>query len=96
MDFIKEGKDSLFIQVKIRPCSQAQSIDITSTQGLRISLKASPQKNKANEELIKFLSKRLGIARSLINIKRGHTSKEKLIEVQGLSKKEALNLLNSV
>jgi len=47
----------------------------------RIELKAIPVEGKANEELIRFLSKLLGISKSKIYITSGIRSKNKLVNV---------------
>ena len=47
----------------------------------KIELKAIPVEGKANEELIRFLSKVLGISKSKIYITSGVRSKNKLVNV---------------
>ena len=42
---------------------------------------AVPRDGAANAYLIKYLSGRLRVARSLISIVRGHTARHKLIEI---------------
>ncbi|MDF1498011.1 MAG: DUF167 domain-containing protein [Patescibacteria group bacterium] len=48
---------------------------------LKIYLIAVPVDGKANKELIKLLSKELGISKSKINIIKGGKSKQKVIEI---------------
>ena len=48
-------------------------------EGFEIAIKAPPKDNKANIELIKFLSKLL---KKKVRIKSGKTSKVKVIEVK--------------
>ena len=48
---------------------------------LKIYLTAAPIGGKANKELIKLLSEKLGVSKSKINIIKGEKSKEKVIEV---------------
>lgn len=50
-------------------------------QTVMIDVKAMPIDGKANQELIKFLSKKLGIAKSLVVIKRGQGSRVKHIQL---------------
>jgi len=50
-----------------------------SLQALRISIAAVPDKNKANKELIRFLSKFL---RRKIQIKSGSTNRKKLLALK--------------
>jgi uncharacterized protein len=51
---------------------------------LRIKIAAPPDKGKANEEMVDFLSKNLRIRKNEIQILRGHTSRNKLIGIVGL------------
>lgn len=48
---------------------------------LKLKLQAQPIEGKANEALVKFLAKALGVPRSAVTITHGQTNKRKLIEV---------------
>ena len=48
---------------------------------INIGIKSKPIKGEANEEIIKKLAKHFGVSSSLIQIKSGHKSKEKIIEI---------------
>ncbi len=50
---------------------------------LKIRLAAPPVDGEANEELVRFLAKTLGIAKSQISLLRGHQSKQKDVVIQG-------------
>ena len=60
---------------------------------LHIKIAAPPVKGKANRELVDFLSRRLGISKGSIDIIKGHTSRNKIIAVDGLSRDYILKLL---
>lgn len=49
---------------------------------IKIRIKAVPEKGKANEELIKFLSKELKLPRENFKILSGKTEQLKLIKVK--------------
>ena len=53
----------------------------------------SKRKGKANKELVGYLSQLLGVGKSQIEIARGHTSRNKLIAIGGLSQEEILKRL---
>ncbi len=53
--------------------------DDTGEQTIKIRIKAVPEKGKANEELIKFLSKELSISKDQITIISGKSTQLKLI-----------------
>ena len=54
----------------------------------RVKIAAPPVRDKANKELIAFLSQILGVSKAALTIIKGHTSKNKLIAIDGLSQEE--------
>jgi len=58
-----------------------ESKDINSLPELRIYLTAVPVQGKANAELIKLLSKELGVSKSKIEIIKGEKNKNKIVEI---------------
>lgn len=67
------------LNIKVQPNSKRQEIQ-KSIDGeiTKVFLKNPPKNNKANEELIKFLSKYF---KTKVKIIKGFTSKRKTIEV---------------
>jgi uncharacterized protein (TIGR00251 family) len=67
------------LKIKVQPNSGRQEIQKTIDGEItKVFLKNSPKNNKANEELVKFLSKYFG---SKVKIIKGFSSKRKTIEV---------------
>ncbi len=67
------------ITVTVKPNSGASAIDFDASSGTYLAfVKESPDKGKANAELLKLIRKKLG-ARAVIV--RGATSRRKLIEL---------------
>ena len=48
---------------------------------INIGLKSKPIKGQANMEIIKKLAKHFGVSSGLVQIKSGHKSHEKIIEI---------------
>ena len=48
---------------------------------INIGIKSNPIKGQANKEIIKKIAKHFGISSAQIQIKTGHKSQEKIIEV---------------
>ncbi|AFY56394.1 TIGR00251 family protein [Rivularia sp. PCC 7116] len=67
--------------VKVKPNSKKQEIIEEDDGSLTIRLKSPPVDGKANEELIKILSKKFNVPKSYIRIKSGASSRQKLIEI---------------
>jgi uncharacterized protein (TIGR00251 family) len=55
---------------------------------LRVKVAAPPVKGKANKELIAFLNQKLGVGKGSLTIIKGHTSRNKVIAIDGLSQEE--------
>lgn len=54
---------------------------------------APPIKGRANRELVAFLAHLLGVSKGEVIIVKGFTSREKLLEIRGISQEEALERL---
>jgi uncharacterized protein (TIGR00251 family) len=53
-----------------------------------VRVTAPPVKGKANKELIVFLSRLLGVSKSQLVIVKGHTTRNKVIAINGLSRED--------
>ena len=67
--------------IKVKPNSKEQQIIEEEDGSLTIRLKSPPVDGKANQELIKVLSKKYNVPKSYIRIKSGASSRQKLIEI---------------
>jgi uncharacterized protein (TIGR00251 family) len=48
---------------------------------INVGIKSNPIKGEANKEIIKKLAKHFGVSTTLVQIKSGHKSRKKIIEV---------------
>lgn len=55
---------------------------------LHLKVAAPPVRGKANKELIAFLAQKLGLSKGDLTILKGHSSRNKLISIVGLSREE--------
>lgn len=70
-----------YISVKVKPGSKKREVKIDQDGLFHVQLMASPEKGRANEELVEVLSEYFKIPKSRIRLKKGHTSRIKLIEI---------------
>lgn len=49
----------------------------------RVYVSAAPEKGKANDEVLKALSRHLGLGKTALEIVRGQTARDKLIRLKG-------------
>lgn len=82
------------LKVKIQTRSSRREIIGWHDDEVKIKLTNPPIENQANRELLKFLSSKLGISKSSIEIVSGQTSSHKRIMIEGLSQREAIDKLN--
>lgn len=78
------NEDSLIIKLKISPNASKNEI-IKNDNEIKVKITAQPIENKANKALVEFLSKKLKIAKSNIEIVKGETSKEKTLLFKNIS-----------
>ncbi|MBU6140821.1 MAG: DUF167 domain-containing protein [Proteobacteria bacterium] len=86
MSFLREnlGGDLIFVRVTTNAVQTkigGKFIDEKNQEYLKINVAAVPEKGMANEELIKFLAKKLKIPQSKIEIIRGETSRLKVLKL---------------
>ena len=82
------------LPIRIQPRASKNEVVLMENGGLKIRLTAPPVDGAANEALVRFLAERLSIAKSRVEIISGHTGREKLIRISGMSREAADILLN--
>ena len=83
------------ISLRVQPnASRNELVDFTNGV-LKVKVAAPPVKGKANEELIVFLSEILGISKGSLSIITVHTSRSKVVAIDGLSQDEIIRRLTS-
>jgi uncharacterized protein (TIGR00251 family) len=73
--------DRVIVRAKISTGARGNRICGIKNDELLIQIKAQPEKDKANRELVIFLSKFFGISRSEVDIRSGSHSHHKLINL---------------
>ena len=83
-------------QISLRVYPNASRNEIVGfTEGvLWVRVSAPPIKGKANKELITFLSRFLGVSKDSVNIIKGHTTRNKVVAIDGLSREEVMKRLS--
>ena len=71
-------------KVRVQPRSSRNEVCGLVGDSLKIKLNAPPVGGAANEKLIELLSETIKVKKSSIRILRGLTSKNKIIEIEGI------------
>ena len=90
---IKEDKDGLTIAVRVVPRSSRSEIVGEIEGAVKVRLSSPPVDGAANAELIRLISKKLGVAKSAVSIVSGETSKTKRLRVIGVSAQKLQDVL---
>lgn len=72
-----------FLEVKVKPNARASSLRMGDAGVWFAELRSAPTDGKANAELIALVAKHLHVPRSSVVIKRGASSRLKLLEIEG-------------
>ena len=84
------------ISVKVVPSSSKDLIVGWLGESLKIKVKASPEKGKANAAVIALLAAKLCIDKDLIEVVRGHSSPSKVLSIHGLDDSHIVASLKSL
>ena len=76
------------ISIKLKPGAKKDKITITDDNAVTISVTSRPVEGKANEHLIKLLSNILHISKSSCKILHGSKSRNKVVAIEGLDRKQ--------
>ena len=82
---IRELEDRVTFAVRVHPHAHKNAITGEIGGSLKLSLTTPPVEGRANEACIEFLAKLLKVPRSSVTIASGHSSRNKVIRVVGLS-----------
>ncbi len=85
---IRDTPEGASFAVKVQPRARKNAITGEIGEALKLALTAPPVEGRANEACVEFLAEVLGVSRSSVTIAAGHSSRNKLIRVAGLSADE--------
>ncbi len=84
---------SATLSVHVLPRSSKEEVAGFSEGAARIRLTAPPVENRANEALLLFLSRKLGIPRRRVELVAGGRGRRKIVRFHGFSREELFRRL---
>lgn len=81
------------IRVKVQPGASKNEIVGMRLDMLKVKVTAQPESGKANKSCIELLANELGVAKNRIQIVKGHKSRDKQIQINGLTETELFQRL---
>jgi len=86
-----------FCRLEIKAVPNAPKSEVIGWLGdtLKVKVHAPPEEGKANSELCAFLAKTLRLPKGSVRLGRGASSRSKVIEIEGISREQVLEMLPS-
>ena len=73
------------LRLRVSPGARRTEIAGRHGDGWKIRVAATPENGRANEAVRRLLAEELGLPRGSVTIVSGHTAREKIVELQGIS-----------
>jgi uncharacterized protein len=82
---LRADADGVLLKVAARPGASRSAIQGVVGDALKVSIQAPPEKGKANDELVRFLAKTLGLRRPQVTIVKGEASRDKVVRFSNIT-----------
>ncbi|MCB1967427.1 MAG: YggU family protein [Candidatus Accumulibacter sp.] len=92
-DWLRENGGALALSVHVQPGTKRSEVAGLHGDALKVRLSAPAIDGRANAALVDFVAQRLGVAKSLIELKSGQRSRRKVLAVRGVALDDARRLL---
>lgn len=79
--------------MRLQPRASSSRITGEKDDVIQVRVTAPPVDGGANAALEKLVAKKLGIAKSKVKVIKGETSREKLLEIEGIGEDDARRTL---
>lgn len=80
---VRAARDGVRFEVRVQPRASRNEIVGEFNGAVKVRLSAPPVAGVANEALVEFLARALGVARRNVRIVSGTSSRNKTVEVAG-------------
>jgi uncharacterized protein (TIGR00251 family) len=81
------------IPVRAQPRASRSELAGEYDGALKIRLAAPPVEGAANEELVRFLARLLGVPKSAVRVVSGESGRNKMVEVEGVAVDDVARVL---
>ena len=80
--------------IRVQPRASRNAIEVDGKH-ITVRVTTAPEGGKANDAVVALFAKRLGTAKSSVQIVRGHKSRDKRISIEGISEADAIERLQT-
>ena len=89
-----KNNTSTRLHVRVTPGARQNEVHGFTDGVLYVKVAALPDRGKANRELIDYLSRILDINKSSLRLLKGHTSRNKVIAIDGLKQADIIHRIS--
>jgi len=86
-------EEAATVTVHVLPRASREEVAGLFGDAVRVRLTAPPLDNRANEALVRFLAKALGVSRSRVEVAAGRRGRRKVVRVAGMSRDDVFRRL---
>jgi uncharacterized protein (TIGR00251 family) len=90
---IEARSGGVAFEVRVQPRASRTEVAGTHGEAVKIRLAAPPVEGAANAALAAFLAKQLGVSKSAVRIVKGERGRNKVVEVDGVTRADVQALL---
>lgn len=97
-DAIRDSKNGIILALKVTPNAKKPVFPAGYDEwrkAVEIRVKALPEKGEANAEVVELVARFFGMAESAVSIVGGAKSREKSVEILGLEKEKAAQMISA-
>ncbi|HRW58542.1 MAG TPA: DUF167 domain-containing protein [Chlamydiales bacterium] len=87
---------NITFQIKVTPNASKRKIDFDTDPYIKVWIHSTPEKGKANAEIIKLFAKTFSVPKSSIEIIKGQTSSIKTLMITSLSDEKHLQIQTEI
>ena len=90
----RTSQDAVIVSVRVQPRASTDEIAGLHEGALKVRLRAPALEDRANEALCEFLAQILKTPKSAVRILSGHRSRNKRVEIRGVTEQQIHALLS--
>ena len=83
------AETSTRVRLRVSPGARRCELVGRHGDGWKVRVTAPPEDGRANDALLELLAKRLDLPRRSLSIVSGHTSREKVVRLEGIGRAES-------
>ena len=82
---VLQDSEGVLLTLRVQPGSSREGLSLDPQGTLKVRISAHAHEGQANQRLVRFLSKALGVPKSAVTIVRGEKSREKQVRIEGIT-----------